>query len=148
MSTKSPALYIQCHRSVKLAGYSILDIGHSNVQCPISNIRLTSRSSMSCYFKAQHAQMFLPGTHIHFKTNLTYNLHSAFKGVWCSNVLNFEGIEIDLSNQFKPSTKVSGSKLLQFDLHYCGVILNTYTDVLFCCVKIILLYLCEIMHYE
>ena len=31
-------------RSVKLAGYSILDIGHSNVQCPISNIRLTSHS--------------------------------------------------------------------------------------------------------
>ena len=31
-------------RSVKLAGCSILDIGHSNVQCPISNIRLTSRS--------------------------------------------------------------------------------------------------------
>ena len=29
---------------LKLAGYSILDIGHSNVQCPISNIRLTSRS--------------------------------------------------------------------------------------------------------
>ena len=32
-------------RTMKLAGYSILDIGHSNVQCPISNIRLTSRSS-------------------------------------------------------------------------------------------------------
>ena len=31
-------------RNVKLAGYSILDIGHSNVQCPILNIRLTSRS--------------------------------------------------------------------------------------------------------
>ena len=31
-------------RNVKLAGYSILDIGHSNAQCPISNIRLTSRS--------------------------------------------------------------------------------------------------------
>ena len=29
----------------KLAGYSILDIGHSNVQCPISNIQLNSRSS-------------------------------------------------------------------------------------------------------
>ena len=32
------------HRNVKLAGYSILDIGHSNVQCPIWNIRLTSHS--------------------------------------------------------------------------------------------------------
>ena len=29
-------------RNVKLAGNSILDIGHSNVQCPISNIQLTS----------------------------------------------------------------------------------------------------------
>ena len=40
--------------NVKLAGYSILEIGYSNVQWPISNIRLTSRSllcrtqSMSC----------------------------------------------------------------------------------------------------
>ena len=34
-------IFIRC---VKLAGYSVLDIGHSNVQCPISNIRLTSRS--------------------------------------------------------------------------------------------------------
>ena len=32
-------------RSVKLVGYSISDIGHSNVQCPISNTRLTSHSS-------------------------------------------------------------------------------------------------------
>ena len=39
--------YFSFRRSVKLAGYSILDIGHSNVQCPISNIRLTSRSSYS-----------------------------------------------------------------------------------------------------
>ena len=32
------------HRNVDLAGYSILDIGHSNVQCPISSIRQHSRS--------------------------------------------------------------------------------------------------------
>ena len=31
-------------RNVKLAGYLILDIGHSNVQCLISNIQLASRS--------------------------------------------------------------------------------------------------------
>ena len=30
--------------NVSLVGYSTLDIGHSNVQCPISNIRLNSRS--------------------------------------------------------------------------------------------------------
>ena len=30
--------------NVKFAGYSILDIGHSNVQCPMSNIPQTSRS--------------------------------------------------------------------------------------------------------
>ena len=29
--------------NVKLAGYSILDIGHLNVQCPISNIQLIAR---------------------------------------------------------------------------------------------------------
>ena len=45
-------------RSVNLAGYSILDIGHSNVQCPISNIRLTSRSSLRrCYFSATACQI-------------------------------------------------------------------------------------------
>ena len=42
-------------RSVKLAGYSILDIGHSNVQCPISNIRLTSRSSSYLQYNNMHS---------------------------------------------------------------------------------------------
>ena len=43
----SPVRY-RFGRNVRLAGYSILDIGHSNVQCRISNIQLTSRSSYRC----------------------------------------------------------------------------------------------------
>ena len=38
-------------RTANLAGYSILDIGHSNVQCPISNIRLTSRSYHRTFYE-------------------------------------------------------------------------------------------------
>ena len=38
--------YYHYYRNVKLAGYSVLDIGHSNVQCPISNIQPISRSPL------------------------------------------------------------------------------------------------------
>ena len=41
---------IDCWRNVKLAGCSILATGHSNVQCPISNIRLTSSSGFFLQF--------------------------------------------------------------------------------------------------
>ena len=40
---------MELKRNVKLAGYLILDIGHSNGQCPISNIQQISRSTPNNY---------------------------------------------------------------------------------------------------
>ena len=57
-----------CTRNVKLAGYSILDIGHSHVQCPISNIRLTSRSFENWIFRKCHPE--------HSLRPLSYNVNN------------------------------------------------------------------------
>ena len=65
---------------VKWAVYSILDIGHSNVQCPISNIQLTSRSYENKHMSWQlswHRIWNLLRCSVAYATN-TYFIH--FRG--------------------------------------------------------------------